>query len=94
MTLKEITENWKCIGALVATAVVLCGTALGVDQRYAKQQDLKQLQLSSNYSNFQMRLASLRNLCAKNMCTSNDIATIKWLEQQIKIIEKQMGAGG
>lgn len=94
MTFKEITENWKCIGALVVTAGLLCGATLGVDQRYAKQQDLKQLQMSSNYSNFQMRLASLKKLCAQNMCTPNDRATIIWLQQQIKYIESQMGAGG
>ena len=91
MTLKELTENWKCIGALVVTAGLLCGAALGVDDRYAKSQDLKQLQRSTNYSNFQMRLSSLRKLCSQNMCDQNDKNTIKWLEAQIKLIEKEMG---
>jgi hypothetical protein len=91
MELKQLTDNWKCIGIIVATAVALCGTAIGFDERYAKQVDLKQLQLSSNYSNFQMRLAALENLCAKSECSPNDRATIQWLKQQIRLIESQMG---
>lgn len=102
MTLKQLTDNWKCIGVIVATAVALCGTAVGFDQRYAKSVDLKQLQLSSNYNNFQMRLDSLRTpyVTYKSDGTAfidyakmprETVQQIKWLEKQIKILEKQMG---
>jgi len=93
MELKQLTDNWKCIGILVAVAVTLCGTAVGFDQRYAEQVDLKQLQMSSNYSNFQMRLAALNDLCAKSSCSPNDRATIEWLKHQIKLIEDAMKNG-
>ena len=85
MTLKNITENWKCIGVIVATAVALCGTAVGFDQRYAKSVDLKQLQLSSNYNNFQMRLDSLRAAYAGKPIPPEVQKQIDWLEHQIKL---------
>ena len=91
MNLKTFTDNWKCIGVIVATAVALCGTAVGFDSRYAKSVDLKQLQMAQNYSNFQMRLAALMELCSKSPCDANTKQTIRWLQSQIKMIENQMG---
>lgn len=93
VSLKKIAENWKCIGIMVATAAALCTTAVTADNRYAKQQDLKQMQLSQNYNNFQMRLDSLKLACQNNQCNKETLDTIRWLEQQIKMIEKQMGFG-
>ena len=90
MNLESITKEWKCIGVIVATAVALCGTAVGFDSRYAKSVDLKQLQISANYNNFQMRLDSLRATCESTRCTAETLRTIKWLEKQIKILEQQM----
>ena len=92
MSLESISKEWKCIGILVVTAVTLCGTAIAFDQRYAKQQDLKQMQLSANYNNFQMRLDSLRATCESTRCTAETLRTIQWLEKQIRLLEKQMEA--
>ena len=89
--LKRLAEEWKCIGIIVATAVALCGTAVGFDQRYAKSVNLKQLQLSANYNNFQTRLAALTKLCKTTACDADTIRTIKWLERQIRMIEAEMG---
>ena len=92
MNFKQVTENWKCVGAIVATAVFLCGTAITADNRYAKQVDMKQMQLAQNYNNFQMRLDSLRAACEKSPCSAETIRTMQWLEKQIKLIEKAMEA--
>lgn len=90
MTLSELSKEWKCLVAIVVGAATLCGIAIGADSRYAKQVDLKQLQLAQNYNNFQMRLDSLRATCEKNPCTAETLRTIEWLEKQIRLIEKEM----
>ena len=91
MQFPEITNTWKCIGIIVATAVALCTTAVGFDQRYAKSVDLKQLQLSSNYNNFQMRLDSLRAAYLGKPIPPEVQRQIDWLEKQLRLIEKEMG---
>ena len=98
MELKQLTDNWKCLGALVGVAVILCGTAIGVDQRYLlaaqgqqMQQQIYQMQLSQNYNNFQMRLDSLRAAYAGKPIPQEVQAQIRWLEAQIALLEKQMG---
>lgn len=89
--LKDITEDWKCLVAIVMAAGMLCGAAIGVDNRYAKAADLKQMQQAQNYSNFQMRLAALKELCKTKPCSQDTKATMAWLESQIKLIEREMG---
>lgn len=98
MELKQLTDNWKCIGILVATAAALCGTAIAVDQRYAHaamqkemQQQIYTMQTQMNYNQFQMRLDSLQATCEKTTCTAETLRTIEWLKKQIKVLEKQMG---
>ena len=97
MNLKQLTDNWKCIGALVATAAFLCATAIGVDHRYLlaaqgknMQQQIYQMQLSQNYNNFQMRLDSLKAAYAGKPIPPEVQQQINWLEKQIKLLEKQM----
>jgi hypothetical protein len=64
---------------------------VGAELHFAKASDLKQLQMAQNYSNFQMRLAALTDLCSKTQCDANTKQTIAWLRAQIKLIEKEMG---
>jgi hypothetical protein len=90
MNLESISREWKCIGIIVATAVALCGTAVGFDQRYAKSADLRQLQISANYNNFQMRLDSLRAAYLGKPIPPEVQQQINWLEKQIKLLEAQM----
>ena len=90
MNLESISKEWKCIGIIVATAVALCGTAVGFDQRYAKSADLRQLQISANYNNFQMRLDSLRAAYLGKPIPPEVQQQINWLEKQIKLLEAQM----
>ncbi len=98
MKLTTVTENWKCLVALVVGAATLCGIAVGVDHRYLlaaqgqqMQQQIYNMQLAQNYNNFQMRLDSLRAAYAGKQMPLEIQQQVKWLEQQIKLIEKEMG---
>ena len=98
MDLKNLTDNWKCIVALIVGAATICGIAVGVDHRYASaasqkalQQQVYQMQLAQNYNNFQMRLDSLRAAYAGKSVPLEVQQQIDWLEKQIKLLEQQMG---
>lgn len=99
---KKFTENWKCLGVVVATAVALCSTAITVENRYAKAADVKQLQLNQSYSNFQARLNDLTSpfmTCCKDgryyvdysKMSKETYEQVQWLEREIVKLEKQMG---
>ena len=102
MNLKTFTENWKCIGVIVGTAGLLCTTAVGVENRYAKAADVKVLQLNQNYSNFRTQLNQLTEpytICCKDgryyidysKMPKETYQTVQWLEREIANLERQMG---
>ena len=102
MTLQDFTNNWKCIGAIVATAALLCTTAVGVETRYAKAADVRVLQLNQNYGNFRAQLNQLTSpytVCCKDgryyvdysKMPKETYQTVKWLEREIANLERQMG---
>lgn len=103
MNLKAFTENWKCIGVIVATAAALCGTAITADNRYAKAADVRVLQMNQNYSNYQGRLNQLTSPYTK-CCNAEGryyvdyskmpkevYQQVQWLQNEIAKLEKQMG---
>jgi len=101
-TFKKLTENWKCVGVIVATAALLCTTAITADNRYAKAADVKQLQLNQNYSNFKAQLNQLTEpftVCCKDgryyvdysKMPKETYQTVMWLTREIEVLEKQMG---
>ena len=99
---KRITDNWKCVGAVVATGALLCTTAITADNRYAKAADVKVLQMNQNYSNFRAQLNQLISpytACCKDgryfvdysKMPKETYQTVQWLEREIATLEKQMG---
>ena len=96
--LKNLSDNWKCLVALIVGAATICGLAVGVDHRYLlaaqgkqMQQQIYQMQLAQNYNNFVMRLDSLRAAYRGRPIPPEVQAQIRWLEQQIAMLEQQMG---
>lgn len=95
---KQVIESWKCIVALLVGVATICGIAVGVDHRYASaasqkelQQQVYQMQLNQSYMNFQMRLDSLLAAYAGKPIPLEVQQQIQWLQQQLKLLEQQMG---
>lgn len=98
MKFSDISNQWKCLVALIVGAATLCGLAVGLDHRWLlaaegkqMQQQIYQMQLSQNYNNFIMRLDSLRAAYAGKPIPPEVQAQIRWLETQIALLEKEMG---